>query len=548
MGRPLGSLYVIEEQIGRGGMGEVYRAIGPNGVEYAAKVLRPDLADDQSIVTRFVQERSILLGVRHPNLVAVHDLVVERQTLAVVMDLVRGPDLRRALQSVGCVPPAEAARLGAGIAAALAAVHAANVIHRDVKPENVLLDQATSPPTVRLTDFGISRLFGPGHEARTTALMGTPLYLAPEVALGASAGPPTDLYSLGIVLYELCCGVSPFAGGEIATVIHAHTTMDAGRPIGVPDPLWDVIAWMLRKQPEARPQSAAEVVDLLSDLERRLVGYPAAPLIQQPPPRRRTTHPFPMPATDTGVSATVLSPVTPPVQWTPPMPPLGAPLPPPGKPPAGPKRWLVAACIALVVILGSGGVSWALIANGGDDDNQAERVPSPSPISDATPTPTPSETPSPSSTPPLSLGPSGTLVPTPVPTPERTPEPTSESTGALRTVTASASGFMRTYYATVLQDPSYAWTMMTTTGYRAANPLTEFEEYWGSVSSLQATVVSSTASSRAADSYEVVVQLVIEREDGTTDHTTIRHLVVPGGDSYLYAEKLAQCDGVDRPC
>src|SRR5262245_22036468 len=113
VGRPLGSKYVVGDRIGRGGMGEVFLGADQAGNQYAVKTLREELATDAAVVSRFVQERSILVGVRDPHLVQVHDLVVEGETLAIVMDLVRGPDLRHALGSVGGVlPPAEVARLG----------------------------------------------------------------------------------------------------------------------------------------------------------------------------------------------------------------------------------------------------------------------------------------------------------------------------------------------------------------------------------------------------------------------------------------------------
>jgi serine/threonine-protein kinase len=291
MGRPLGSRYTIEQLLGRGGMGEVYRCLDDTGAEYAAKVLRRELATDQGVVTRFVQERSVLLGVSDPHLVQVHDLVIEGETLAIVMDLVRGPDLRQGLRDVGTCPPFEVARLCAELTGALAAVHAAGVVHRDIKPENVLLDLSTRPPAVRLSDFGISRLFDGAEHARATVLMGTPLYMAPELISGVPATPASDLYSVGVLAYELCCGVTPFAGPTMSAVLHNHATFAPGRPDGIPDPLWQLIEELVAKAPTDRPPSAAAVAARFGELAAALVDLPAAPLLSTPPPGRAVTHP-----------------------------------------------------------------------------------------------------------------------------------------------------------------------------------------------------------------------------------------------------------------
>ncbi|HEV7648596.1 MAG TPA: protein kinase [Actinophytocola sp.] len=260
-------------------MGQVFAGSDPDGQQFAFKILRSDLTGNPDVVARFLKERSILTGLRHPNLVGVHDLVVEGDTVAIVMDLVSGGDLRRRLAESGTLLPAEVARIGSSVASALAAVHAAGVVHRDVKPENILMDGSTP----RLTDFGISRLARDSEIGRSSLLAGTPQYVAPELAEGEEATPAADLYSLGIVLYELCCGVTPFAGGSMLAVIRQHAEQEPGRPGGVPDPLWDLISWLLRKSPKARPQSAQQVATLLDALAPELIQFPVAPRLTAPP-------------------------------------------------------------------------------------------------------------------------------------------------------------------------------------------------------------------------------------------------------------------------
>jgi Protein kinase domain/NPCBM/NEW2 domain len=216
--------------------------------------------------------------------------VTEGDTVGIVMDLVSGGDLRRALTAQGPLLPSEVARIGAGIASGLAMVHEAGVVHRDVKPENVLLDGSVVPPAARLTDFGFSRLVSSTDTGRSTLMVGTPLYVAPELVDGGEPTPAVDLYALGIVLYEMSCGVTPFAGGSMLTVLRRHAEMSPGRPDGIPDPLWDVINWLLAKSPRGRPQSARQAATVLDALVADLRGAPVAPALTEPPAPLPSMH------------------------------------------------------------------------------------------------------------------------------------------------------------------------------------------------------------------------------------------------------------------
>src|SRR5690606_24707570 len=143
--RQLGSLYTIGERLGSGAMGTVYEGRDKEGNPFAFKILRSELAEEPALVSRFVQERSSLTTIDHPNVVRMHDLVAEQSTLGIVMDLVSGGDLRQRLREAGTLLPSEVCRLGAGVAAGLAVVHEAGLVHRDLKPENVLLDSSVDP-------------------------------------------------------------------------------------------------------------------------------------------------------------------------------------------------------------------------------------------------------------------------------------------------------------------------------------------------------------------------------------------------------------------
>ncbi|MFD5428768.1 protein kinase [Streptomyces sp. NPDC127084] len=265
--RPVGSKYLLEEPLGRGATGTVWRArqretagaeaavAGQPGETVAIKVLKEELANDADVVMRFLRERSVLLRLTHPNIVRTRDLVVEGDLLALVMDLVEGPDLHRYLRENGPFSPVGACLLTAQIADALAASHTDGVVHRDLKPANVLLAERAGEMHPMLTDFGIARLADSPGLTRTHEFVGTPAYVAPESAEGRPQTSAVDIYGAGILLYELVTGRPPFAGGTALEVLHRHLSEEPRRPSTVPGPLWTVIERCLRKEPGERPSA-----------------------------------------------------------------------------------------------------------------------------------------------------------------------------------------------------------------------------------------------------------------------------------------------------
>lgn len=380
-------------------MGEVFRGHDQQGNGLAFKVLHPDLAGDADVVGRFVKERGILETVKSPNLVGVVDLVVEGATLAIVMELVDGPDLRSYLKQRGTLAPSEVCRIGSGVATGLAAVHAAGIVHRDIKPENVLMNDSDGRALPKLTDFGISSLVDT-ERARSTMLVGTPQYIAPEVSEGKDVTAASDLYALGIMLYELSCGVTPFAGGSVMAVLRRHSDVAPGRPGSLPDELWDLISWLLNKQPGQRPPTAKQVATILEALGPTLANYPPGQLLTEPP--------APVTGLQTGVTMAVPFSKMPATAAFPRQETQDAPAPPPLPPVTLPatapadasepkkikkKRVVLLAGIAVgVLAIAAGGFTAVNALNGGSKDAAANETasvsPSAAPTSSASPSPT----------------------------------------------------------------------------------------------------------------------------------------------------------------
>lgn len=280
-GAPLGASYRLVERVGRGASGEVWRLEPVEGRELVAKFLSPDLAADSSVVELFVRERSVLLGLDHPRIVTVRDMVVEGDKLAIVMDFCDGGSLRDELLNEGTLAPGVACSVAAVVLRALAYAHGRGVVHRDVKPDNVLLSGAGGvADRVVVSDFGIAAVVE-GAAGTSTGVVGTPLYLPPELVEFGKSGPAGDVYSAGVLMYELLCGRTPFAGeGTDFSVAYRHVTSEPPR-LDVPGELWDVVAGMLAKDPSAR-LSAVGAAKALEGLAVSLSGVAALPVAEDP--------------------------------------------------------------------------------------------------------------------------------------------------------------------------------------------------------------------------------------------------------------------------
>ncbi len=278
--------YRVEEQLGSGGSGVVYR--GTHLVlqrPVAIKVLRPFFGRNrEEQLRRFQLEGISSCRVQHPNAVVVLDLGIASPGLPyLIMELLEGRTLADELRAEGMLPLGRTLDLAALIARVLAAVHAIGIVHRDIKPDNVFLHTVGTEEIVKILDFGIAKLvreYGADSPALTTTgqILGTPVYMAPEQATGARIEPRTDVYSLGILIYELLSGVPPFRheSGGVLSVVLQHVTavppaLSAAVP-GVPAALEHLVGRMLCKAAEDRPH-ADEVVGQLESIAREKAPY-----------------------------------------------------------------------------------------------------------------------------------------------------------------------------------------------------------------------------------------------------------------------------------
>ncbi|HET9075957.1 MAG TPA: Stk1 family PASTA domain-containing Ser/Thr kinase [Acidimicrobiales bacterium] len=267
--------YEIIRHIARGGMAQVYLArdlLLDRPV--ALKVLFPELSVDQNFVERFRREAKAAANLSHPNIVSVYDWGQGDNTYYIVMEYVDGPTLSSLLRS-GPLEPERAAAIAASVAAALGFAHRRGVIHRDVKPGNVLIDDRAQ---VKVADFGIARAIGTSEDlTQTGSVMGTATYFSPEQAQGYAVDPRSDVYSLGVVLFEMATGRAPFSGDSPVSIAYKHVKEPPPLPSqvnpAVPADLEAVIMKALAKDPAGRYQSAEE---MRADLNRFVEGHPVA--------------------------------------------------------------------------------------------------------------------------------------------------------------------------------------------------------------------------------------------------------------------------------
>jgi serine/threonine-protein kinase len=278
-GQVLAGRYRLTRLLGAGGMGAVYQGEHIHMRKtVAVKLLHREMTVLPEVVARFEREAVAAARIEHPNVATATDFGrLDNGTCYLVLEYVEGRSLSAALEADGPFPPERAVHVARQVAEALAAAHAAGVVHRDLKPDNIMLvEREGDPEFAKVLDFGIAKVrtedAPEGQQALTQigAVFGTPEYMSPEQAKGEAVDARSDLYALGMILYEMLAGHTAFAGGGFVMILTRHLTEEpAPLPTTVPAPLRDLVVRLLRKDPAERVQTATELAERLSQLEGR---------------------------------------------------------------------------------------------------------------------------------------------------------------------------------------------------------------------------------------------------------------------------------------
>jgi serine/threonine-protein kinase len=349
LGRVVGGRYPVVGLLGRGGMGAVYRAVQePLGRVVALKLIRPeslgphpDGEETSPVRRRFFREAQAIAALSHPGIVGLYDYGEDPDGLIfMVMELIDGPTLRQALKSGGPLAVGRAVEITVQVLEALAHAHTVGVVHRDLKPGNIMLAQAGTPfERVKILDFGVAKVFAADAalhditQGGSATALGTPRYMAPEQIINGPVSPRTDLYSVGILLYALLTGKPPFDGPSGYHIFRQHQEAEVPplpAELGVPAGVERAVRWALEKDPEQRP---ADALTLAAALRAACPVVMASPAVTLPPmapsearPKRSTEVDAPVPVPEPAV-------VPPPVPSAAPPPLSAAPPPPPPPPP-----------------------------------------------------------------------------------------------------------------------------------------------------------------------------------------------------------------------
>jgi eukaryotic-like serine/threonine-protein kinase len=276
--------YELRERLGRGGMAEVWKAFDPQLERYIAiKLLHADLQADPEFNTRFTREARVIASLHHPNIVQIHDFQISHPpeshapTAYMVMEYIEGQTLAHYIRSTSregkFPPPIDIVHLFTSISKAVDYAHQQGMIHRDIKPANILLDKRNTALNPMgepvLTDFGIAKLLGATSGTMSGMWLGTPLYISPEQAQGYPGNERSDIYALGVILYEVCTGVQPFYGESVAAIVVQHINTMPTPPAlinpNIPPALAMVILRAMAKDPAARFSSASALTASLAE-------------------------------------------------------------------------------------------------------------------------------------------------------------------------------------------------------------------------------------------------------------------------------------------
>ena len=322
----LNNRYQLVAQQGSGGMAVIYKAIDQSlGRTVAIKILRPSLTPDPTFIMRFQNEARSIANLSHPNIVTVYDVGNDGDTHYIVMEFVDGRDLKKLIREYGgALPVAKALELAIGICAGLGFAHRAELVHADVKPQNILL---TKDEQVKITDFGIAQALSDSQPStRQSIVWGSPHYFAPEQAQGERPTAASDVYSIGIVMFEMLTGRLPYTGANQQELAMAHIRAPIPRvtdinPV-VPESLSQVVYKVMSKEPHSRYRFAEQLKHILESfqdqMKRQTMGDGAgSPRVVTPPPQQ--TPPVVSPQQKRPSPPPEQSPHIPPAPTTPPV-------------------------------------------------------------------------------------------------------------------------------------------------------------------------------------------------------------------------------------
>ena len=290
IGKVLGSRYKIEEKIGAGGMAVVYRGVDTLlGRSVTIKILRENLAGDPDVVRSFRREAHAAASLSHPNIVNVYDVGREGELYYIIMEYIEGRSLKQVIQDEGTISPGRAVFIALQICEALQHAHRHNIIHRDIKPHNILI---TPEGRAKVTDFGIARAITSATVTYTQSIVGSVYYFSPEQANGGLALEISDIYSLGIVLYEMLTGAVPFSGDTPVSIALKHVRDEIPYPSeinpDIPQELEDIVMKAVEKAPDDRYASAEELAGDLKEFQEMLdEGLPGPGKKKKKPPAHR---------------------------------------------------------------------------------------------------------------------------------------------------------------------------------------------------------------------------------------------------------------------
>jgi eukaryotic-like serine/threonine-protein kinase len=379
-GVTFGGRYELDSRIAIGGMGEVWEATDHViGRTVAIKILKDEYMGDPGFLERFRAEARHAALVNHEGIASVFDYGEENGSAFLVMELVPGEALSTILERDGTLSTDRTLDIIAQTSAALQAAHAAGLVHRDIKPGNLLI---TPDGRVKITDFGIARIADQVPLTATGQVMGTVQYLSPEQASGHPASPATDIYSLGIVAYECLAGKRPFTGeSQVAIAMAQINDEPPPLPPTVATPVQNLVMAMIAKKPEDRPATASAVARAATALRRGDVAAAAAavPAIATGDPASDEVTQLLTPGAPTAAATQLMA--------TPEQPPAE-----PEKRKRSPWTWpLIALIVILALVLG--GTIWALVANNAPQPTPTNSTPSNTPTQSTPPSPTPTPTP-----------------------------------------------------------------------------------------------------------------------------------------------------------